>query len=230
MPVGAMLGLGAGAAGGGLAAASAIGGIASAAAAARGAKAQSNAAQADMDFQRETRDMILQRLKPYEEAGGVGNQAFLYEMGLGTKPTLPGGMEYGGFTKTPGYDFRLREGQDAIQASAAARGGLNSGATMQALQRDAQDYASAEYGNFLGRLGGLQALGVNAAQMSGNAAQNAAAGISNAFADLGNARSAGAVGMSNALNTGINNITGIWKYQQGLANPQQNRNVLAGIY
>lgn len=51
----------------------------------------------------------------------------------------------------PGYQFRLQEGLDALQHSAAARGGLLTGATAEAMTRYGQDYASGEYGNVYNR-------------------------------------------------------------------------------
>lgn len=51
----------------------------------------------------------------------------------------------------PGYQFRLQQGQQAIERSAAARGGLLSGGTAKAQQRYGQDYASNEYGNVYNR-------------------------------------------------------------------------------
>jgi hypothetical protein len=51
----------------------------------------------------------------------------------------------------PGFQFRLQEGLDALQNSAAARGGLLTGATAEALTRYGQDYASGEYGNVYDR-------------------------------------------------------------------------------
>jgi hypothetical protein len=51
----------------------------------------------------------------------------------------------------PGYEFRLKEGQKAIERSAAARGGLLTGGTGKALERYGQDYASNEYGNVYNR-------------------------------------------------------------------------------
>lgn len=51
----------------------------------------------------------------------------------------------------PGYQFRLQQGQDALQNSAAARGGLLSGGTAKALSDYNQNAASAEYGNVYNR-------------------------------------------------------------------------------
>ena len=46
----------------------------------------------------------------------------------------------------PSYQWRLQQGQQAIERSAAARGGINSGGTLKALTRYAQGAASTEYG------------------------------------------------------------------------------------
>jgi hypothetical protein len=51
----------------------------------------------------------------------------------------------------PGYQFRLKQGQEALQNSAAARGGLLSGGTAKALSDYNQNSASAEYGNVYNR-------------------------------------------------------------------------------
>ena len=154
----------------------------------------------------------------------VGDQIFntREEAEAYANANLTGGTPYGGYTKTPGYDFRLSEGLNALEAGAAARGGLYSGATMKALQQYGQDYATSEYQNYLARLGGLVDTGINAASMSGQASQNAAAGISNALGNKGDAISAGYVGVGNALNSSINNLIGYQQFQ-ALLNSQSPR-------
>ncbi len=57
----------------------------------------------------------------------------------------------GEFTTSPGYEFRLAEGQKAIERSAAARGSALSGATMKAATEYGQNFATADYDNFLRR-------------------------------------------------------------------------------
>jgi len=51
----------------------------------------------------------------------------------------------------PGFQFRLEQGQKALQASAAARGGLLTGGTAKAINDYAQNSASNEYGNVYNR-------------------------------------------------------------------------------
>ncbi len=51
----------------------------------------------------------------------------------------------------PGYQFRLQQGQKALEASAAARGGLLTGGTSKAINDYAQNSASGEYSNVYNR-------------------------------------------------------------------------------
>lgn len=268
------------------------GGLIQADSAKSAARAQERAAQSDMEFQRETRDLIFDRLDPWYQGGNLAQQALMYEMGLGDAPmvggTAPrittvvipgtagspvpvnpsggsnpfsisgggaggaagtparttyrvggqtfdtmeaaqawananrrGGRAYGGFEASPGYQFRLDSGNDSINALAGARGGLMSGRTLQDLATFNQGMASDEYGNYFARLSGLAGQGLSAASGQATAAGNAAQGVSNALAGMGNAQAAGAVGVGNAINSGIQNGLGMWQYQRALA--QQNQ-------
>jgi len=59
------------------------------------------------------------------------------------------------FEADPGYQFRLREGEKAINRAASAQGGRLSGATLKALQAHGQGLASEEYDKAYGRRAGL---------------------------------------------------------------------------
>ena len=59
----------------------------------------------------------------------------------------------------PGYQFRLQQGQKALETSAAARGGLLSGGTLKGIQDYAQGLASQEYGNVYARRLGENQMG-----------------------------------------------------------------------
>jgi hypothetical protein len=60
----------------------------------------------------------------------------------------PTGVNY---QNDPGYQFRLQQGVQALQNSAAARGDLLSGNTLQALTQLGQGLGSEEYGNVYNR-------------------------------------------------------------------------------
>lgn len=111
----------------------------------------------------------------------------------------------------PGYQFRMKSGQDALEGSAAARGNLNSGATLKALTRYGQDFGSNEYQNAYGRLSQLANMGMNASGQLSNAAgsygqlmnQNAVnlgTGLSNNLTGYGNAQGAANIAKGNQEN------------------------------
>lgn len=149
----------------------------------------------------------------------VGGQSF-DTMGAAQNYLSSQGTEYGGYTKTPGYDFRLQQGTDAIEGSAAARGGLFSGNTAKGLAEYGQNYASNEYGNYLNRLTGQAGQGMNAAGMIATSGANTTGQVNNALSGIGNAQAAGAIGGANALTQGIGNALGAMQYQN-MAQPSQ---------
>lgn len=119
----------------------------------------------------------------------------------------------------PGYQFRMQEGQKAIERSAAARGGLNSGGTMKAISRYGQDYASNEYQNAynrfnadrdrrFNRLSSLAGLGQTANSQTGQAGMNYATQAGQNA--MGAANAQGAAGMYQANQWG-NTLGGLGK-------------------
>lgn len=76
-----------------------------------------------------------------------------------------------GLTSSPGYQFRLQQGLDALQRSAAAKGTLLTGGTAKALDRYSHDYASNEYLNRFNQLMGIQ--GTRYSQLLGEQGQRA---------------------------------------------------------
>jgi len=127
-----------------------------------------------------------------------------------------GGQEYQGFQATPGYQWAVDQGVGAIDAGAAAKGGLYSGKTMQDLQTYGQGMANQEFNNYYNRIAGGANQGQAAAGQTALAGQNYATGTGNALANLGNAQAAGAIGVGNALQGGINNGIGLYQYQNQL--------------
>ena len=66
-------------------------------------------------------------------------------------PSVGYNQEQFNFQEDPGYNFRLNQGMNGIENSAAARGSQLSGATLKELQRYGQNFASKEYNNAYGR-------------------------------------------------------------------------------
>jgi hypothetical protein len=126
------------------------------------------------------------------------------------------------FQQDPGYAFRLSEGMKALERSAAARGGLVSGATMKGIQRFGQDLASQEYANAFNRyqiernaalnpLQSLAGMGQTTAQQIGQAGMMAGQNMGQTMMGAGAARASGYVGQANALNQALG--TGLNFYQ-----------------
>ena len=132
------------------------------------------------------------------------------------------------FKADPGYGFRLSEGMKALERSAAARGGLLSGATLKGIQRYGQDMASQEYTNAFNRyqteraarlqpLQSLAGVGQTTAQQIGQSGQQMASNVGEALTSGAAARASGYVGQANALSSAIGNI-GNYAMQNSMLN------------
>jgi len=181
------------------------------------AKTQAAAADRASDAQERMFERQVELSTPYREAGELALNKLVP---LATEYT-PFGMEQ--FQADPGYAFRLSEGQKALERSAAARGGLLSGATGKALTRFGQEMGSQEYTNAFNRyqaerqarlnpLQSLTGMGQTAAQQIGQAGMQAAQGIGDTQMSAAAARASGYVGGANALTQGLGTYL---NYSQG---------------
>lgn len=145
------------------------------------------------------------------------------------------------FVKDPGYDFRLQEGQKALERSAAARGGLQSGGMMKALSQYGQNFASNEYGNAynrfnndrsnrFNRLSAIAGVGQTATNQVGQAGQNyanqAGSNMTSAANAQGASRMAGAQAWGNAISGVANAGMGVYSGIQSQNNQDWMRKFL----
>jgi hypothetical protein len=112
------------------------------------------------DLQRQMFERQVELQEPFRQAGLSGQNRLLELLGIGGTAGAQGYGKYATaeFTpanflanQDPGYAFRMAEGMKALERSAAARGGLLSGATLKGTQRYGQDLASQEYQNAFNR-------------------------------------------------------------------------------
>lgn len=103
------------------------------------------------------------------------------------------------FQKDPGYDFRIAEGQKALERSAAARGGLNSGATLKALARYGQDFASGEYNNAYNRFNADRDRRFNRLSSLAGGGQTATNQVGQFAGQYGQQVSGNQIGLGNAI-------------------------------
>jgi hypothetical protein len=210
-----------------IAAASLVSGYMGSKAAENAADTQARATQAAQDAQERMFNKQLELQEPWRKAGETALNK-LIPLSDYTKF----GMEQ--YQADPGYAFRLSEGMKALDRTAAARGGLLSGATLKGAQRYGQDLASQEYQNAFNRyqiernaqLNPLQSLaGI------GQTATNTLTGAAGAFGaqtgqnlqDIGTARASGYLGGANALSSALGQAGQMYQYGQ-------RTNALAGMY
>ncbi len=213
--------------------AAAIGAGASVVGASKAAKAskaagdsQYAAALVAADEQRRQYDQTREDSLPFIESGQSAVEEQSRLLGLAGDAASEG---YGSLAKPftmadyqadPGYNFRLEEGQKAIDRI-ASRGGRNfSGRSLKDASRWGQDLASDEYGRaydrynrdqdiIYNRLGGLSGRGQSSSISLGNIGQSSANAISNLTTSGASARAAGNVAANNAWQSGLADVTNI---------------------
>lgn len=207
-----------------------MGGNAQADAAREAAKLQNDASTKALGLQQEQFNQQRQDLEPWR-ASGVNALGQLNNL-------APFAFGQDQFQQDPSYQFRLKEGLKAVQNSAAARGGLLSGATMKAMNNYSQGVASDEYTNafnralttYNNRVGTLQSLagiGQTATNQVGQAGQNFANNAGNlqiaganalagGYTGAANATASGYVNGANALNNAITSAYNNYQNQQWL--------------
>jgi hypothetical protein len=207
-------------------------------------QAQRDIADQQTALQREQYLKQLELNEPFRQAGLTGTNMLLSQLQGGPYASAKFGGVAGydpasamrnfgasDFQADPGYAFRLSEGMKALDRTAAARGGLLSGATLKGAQRYGSDLASQEYQNAFNRyqsnraaqaqeygnafnrfqtertntlapLQSLAGVGQSATQQAQQASQNYATGATNALGNYGNAAASNMIGAGNARASG----------------------------
>ena len=187
-------------------------------AAQQAANTQAAAADRASQVQWDMYDQTRADLMPYADAGRTSLSQLMGEMG----PDGYFSQTYTGqdIYSDPSYQFRLQQGQDAIQSSAAAQGGLLSGATLKALQGYGQDMASQEYQNAYNRfnadqtnrynrLSNIVGMGQNAAAQQGNYGAQTAQAVANNTMAGANAQAAGQIAAGNSTANNFSALLGV---------------------
>jgi hypothetical protein len=206
--------------------ASLLGGLFGANSASSAAKAQAQSSQQAIQAQLAVEQEIQQQLSPWLQGGGQGLNALTQQLGLGL-----GGPGFGntamtrspiptGFQQSPGYQWQLGQGIDAIQNSNVGKTGALSGNMLKGIESYGSGLANQDFWNWFqnmydanrnqqldqfNMLNQLSGAGQNAAANLGGFQQQGASNVGNLMTGIGNARAAGTVGTSNALTGGLNN-------------------------
>jgi len=226
--------------------------------ASQAANAQQSAAEQSAALQREMFEKQTELQEPFRQAGLSAQNQLLTLLGLtvptgeGAIPGLfvnPNAPDFGlaarpfsmaDFQADPGYAFRMSEGMKALDRSAAARGGLMSGAALKGAARFGQDLASGEYTNAFNRYQTERAARLNpllsllgAGQTSANTLTNAAGALGQnlgqAAVASGNAQASQYMNTANALTNALNQGVNMYAQMPYLNAQTAYMNKLAGI-
>lgn len=148
--------------------------------------------------------------------GGVGPDGTPYAAGTGSGP-LNTPFSPAQYQASPGYAFQMGQGEQAIDDTASARGGVAGGNTLKALTTFGQGLANSDYQQALinymaqqnqqfGQLDTLATGGQNAAANLGSTATTVGSNVANNITGAGNASAAGTVSATNALTGGIQGL------------------------
>jgi len=179
-------------------------------------KARNKANDATMASIAETQrqfDLLREDQKPYREAGV---DALAKLRGLIDFDPTPNALAV---MSTPGYQFGLDQGRAALEGSAAARGGLYSGAALKELTKFGNDYGTTKYdqawnreqtgfGNRWGRLAALAGIGQTATQQTGEAGMRTAGAIGDLRTSNAGYQGAAGMAQANIWGNGINQLGG----------------------
>ena len=182
----------------------------------KGADEMADAIEQAVQLQQEQMRLARQQFSPYAQAGR--ESLTQYQDNIGNQPTYQNTLA--NLVNDPGYQFRLQQGQNTLENSAAARGNLLSGATLKDLTGYAQGMASQEgqaafsrdmnaFNNTQNQLANLMQQGYNASgQIVGtgqamtnnlaNLAMQGGANQSNYYTNLANAGQGFLNGMTGA--------------------------------
>ena len=205
-----------------------IGGVASENAASSQAQAANNATATQLQMF----DTTQANLAPYIQAGPQSLQQLI-------QGTQPGGQfnQPFNYTSSPGYNFALQQGQQAITDNAAASG-AGGGNTMKNLVNYTTGAASQDYNQQLQNwlqsqqqqynlIGNVAGLGENAAAGLGNTSAQVGRQIGSNIIGAGNAQAAGTVGAASAISGGLGQGYNAYLQQQmllALQNPGGGQN------
>lgn len=132
-----------------------VGGAINANSAKKAANGQSGAADSATALQQGIYNDTVQRNAPFVQGGTAAYNALLGRLGLGgsggpnTLGQVPTAADV---MATPGYQFGLDQGQNALSHQLNAHGMTNSGAQIKAAARYGTDYATTQYNNSLKNL------------------------------------------------------------------------------
>lgn len=157
-------------------------------------------------------------LAPFVNLGTTAGTNLLGPLLTSGQLTAPFNPTIQQLQSTPGYQFTLNQGEQAVQNGAAANGLGISGAEQKGEINYAEGLAGTtfqqQFQNYLAQnqqtfnmLSSTASLGENAAAQTGNIGASTQNSVSNLLTGAANASAAGVVGSANAISSGLNSAS-----------------------
>lgn len=121
----------------------------------------------------------------------------------GAANAAPAAARQSKFMATPGYQFRVSEGERGVLNSLSSLGVKNSGKALKSLESFRQGLAAEEYGTYLDRLAGIAGAGRAQSNSMGSMSADAANSMAGSINNAGAARASGYIGSAKAMGAGI---------------------------
>lgn len=184
-----------------------------------GAVMSSNAAGKQNDAANQSAAIQRDQLAYQKEINAPYQAAGTKALGQMEDPRFQKNFSMSDFTTSPGYQFSMEQGNNALKAAQAASGNAVSGAGMAALSKYNVGSADQEYqqafNNYqsqlnsqYGRLSTLAAGGAGANSAIGTASNNFANQSTNTLTSNANAQGASGIAQGNAIGQGLTGIAG----------------------
>jgi hypothetical protein len=171
------------------------------------AEEQADAAEAAAAESARQFDESQAALASYSEAGELALQQQQALTGLlGTEAQQEA---YDAFTESPGQQYLREQQEKALLRSASAVGGLGGGNVLTALQEQAYGIAAQDYESYYNQLAGLSGTGQVSTTTTAELAAESTAATAAAEANAAAARASGILAESQAITTGISELTGL---------------------
>lgn len=138
----------------------------------KAAKTQERSARAAGDMIWKQYQQTRTDLEPYRGAGSNALSAYSSLHGLNGKDAYNSALS--NYTESPFLSTLINRARDSVESSRAARGGLFSGGTAQAIGDRTGELYLGDFNNYLSRLGGMAEMGQNAAAQTGSFGATAA--------------------------------------------------------
>lgn len=194
----------------------------------KASNAQQDAANNATGLQKYQYDQTRADQQPYRDAGYGALNKLQSMLGLSGDKTAPG---YGSLstpftgasvTTDPGYQFGLTQGTQAANRAANAQGRQYSGATLKALSRYGDDYATTKFDDAFNRnqsqnnqlynqLAGVSGTGQIATNQVGAYGQQTANNIGNIGISNANAQGANSIAQGNIFGNSVNQGLSAWQ-------------------